>query len=230
MTEQDKPKFAELMTGLAEVFGDAVSKPGLELRFRALQDYGIEQVEKACVGVIQSRVYRNMPTVAEIIEHIGGKLDDIAEVEAAKVWRAVSQVGGYQSVVFDDPTTQAVIEQGYGGWIKLCEDTQEDQQKWFLKDFARIYKAYKRQNVEQYGRLAGLFELQNGANGFDHRIPPPMLIGDQQKALAVAAENRKALDPGEADAEIGAGVRDVVIAVAGTMRANETINDPGSQK
>jgi hypothetical protein len=77
-------------------------------------------------------------------------------VEAGKVLTAIARHGGYASVVFDDPVTQAVIVQAYGSWVKLCEECGvEEPEKWFRKDFAKTWAAYSRQGVQQHGHLPG---------------------------------------------------------------------------
>jgi hypothetical protein len=189
MTERDEARFAALMQGLAENFGVELSPPGIEMRFRCLAAYSIEQVEAMAMSVLSSRKYRGMPTVAEMLEHLGGgSVEDRAEVEAGKVLQAISQHGGYASVCFDDPVTQAVIQAGFGGWRRLCEEQKEADRKWFVKDFAKMYRAYTSQGVQRHGALAGLVEIDNCARGM--AAPKPVLIGDEEKARLVLEHGR----------------------------------------
>lgn len=193
MQDSDKARFLSAMTGLAECFGAEVSKPGLSLRFEALREHSIEAVEQACIAVVKTRKYTTMPTVAELLEHIGGgSTADRAEVEAAKVLRAVSQHGGYASVCFDDPVTQAVIQGGFGGWQRLCSEQMESERNWFIKDFTRMYRAYAGQGVQLHGHLAGICEIDCCAKGMPQRAPQPRLIGDPTKAQLVLEQGRTA--------------------------------------
>lgn len=186
MNEQDKGAFASAMTGLAENFGQSFTKAGLRMRFEALRQYPIEDVQRAAMSLLANRKYTSMPTVADFIEHLsGGPVEDVAEREAGKVLEAIRSVGAWRSVAFDDPVTQAVIEQGHGGWVKLCEEMTDDKLNWFRKDFVRTYASYKRQGVKQPGHLAGLVEIHNGARGLAHR-EPLALVGNPQQALAIA--------------------------------------------
>lgn len=177
MTDKDKARFAQIMAGVAESFGSPLSEAGLLVRYAALSEYSIEQVEMAAIECIKSRRFSSMPTVAEMIDFIGGRIEDRAEIEAAKVWKAVTDCGAYRDVVFDDAHTQAVIEYGFGGWTKMCGELLVDQQKWFLKEFMRMYGAYSRQNVRRGGVLTGLAVNKQ-----------PTLIGDPAKAQAVRDE------------------------------------------
>lgn len=178
MTENDKKRFAAIMAGMAESFNASISTPGLQVRFAAMEEFTIEQIEQACVSCIKSRRFSAMPTVGEIIEFIsGGRVEDVAEVEAAKVWKAVTEYGAYRDIVFDDAVTQAVIEYGFGGWTKMCGELKVDEQKWFLKEFCRMYGSYSRQNVRRGGVLTGLAVNKS-----------PVLIGDPAKAALVMAD------------------------------------------
>ncbi|GEB79765.1 hypothetical protein DDE01_11800 [Desulfovibrio desulfuricans] len=187
MTEHDYPRFAAAMMGLAENYGKTISDEGMAMRFQALAQYPVEAVTAAAMSLMVSRKYTTMPTIADFIEHIGGgAVEDIAEREAGKVVEAVKCAGPWRSVAFDDPVTQAVIEQGYGGWVKLCEELTEDKLGWFRKDFARIYAGYRRQGVQVTGHMAGLAEIDAGSKGGDYN-ERLVLVGAPQKALRVAA-------------------------------------------
>ena len=187
MNEHDFTRFSALMLGLAENFGQSLSSQGIALRFRALAEHDIDAVEQAALSLMLHRKYASMPTVAELLEHLhGGSAEDKAEVEVGKVLTAISEHGSYASVVFDDAVTQAVIVQAYGGWVKLCADCgTEEPEKWFRKDFARIWAAYSRQGVQRHGHLPGRTEIANGSKGCLNDIPTPVFIGNPDKARAV---------------------------------------------
>lgn len=187
MQQADFKRFKEMITGVAECYGQAVTAQGIALRFKMLEQFEFPEVEKAALSILASRKYTTMPTPADFLEHLaGGSAEDKAEVEAGKVLDAIKQHGGYNSVVFDDPTTQAVIHQAYGGWVKLCEDCgAEESEKWFRQGFAKSWAAYHRQGQKQYGVLAGRTEIQNTAIGRPEWTNPPRLVGNAEKARAV---------------------------------------------
>ncbi len=187
MTRADFNPFSELIQAVAECYGQTLSAQGVALRFKLLEQFEFAEVQKAALSVMATRKYTSMPTPADFLEHMkGGAAEDKAEVEAGKVLSAVSAYGGYASVVFDDPVTQAVVVQAYGGWVKLCADCGvEESENWFRKNFAKTWAAYSRQDVKQFGCLPGLIEITNHSNGQYEHIPQPKLIGDPTKAQVV---------------------------------------------
>ena len=187
MQQQDFDHFDSLMQGIAENYGQTITPEGIALRFRLLSPFPLEDVQKAAAGILCSRKYTTMPTVADFMEHLGGgSAEDQAEVEAGKVLGAIGRVGRYDSVVFDDPTTMAVIQNAYGGWPKLCEECgAEEPERWFRRNFAKTWAAYRRQGIQVFGALPGLTEISNTASGQLRFIPKPRLIGDETKARKV---------------------------------------------
>jgi hypothetical protein len=143
-----------------------------------------------------TRVYRSMPTIAEMRLAGSGSVEDVAQVEAGKVIGAIATVGAYNSVVFDDPVTVAVISQCYGGWVKLCSEITEDKKAIFLGQFRKMYVAYKNQGVRAASpKMAGMVERDNSAMGMIEHIPPPVFVGDHEKGQRLlemcAPENRR---------------------------------------
>jgi len=155
--------------------------------YMALEKYSIEDIERAFGYAMIGLKW--FPKPVELIEFIkygeggAGNLEDIAMVQATAVINAIRGVGFYKSVVFDDPVTMAVVEQGWGGWMKIC-DLRVDDQKWFIKDFIKIYKAYSNQGIKKYGHLIGYHE-DNNLSHWPEKVEPPVLIGDKIKATGV---------------------------------------------
>jgi hypothetical protein len=104
--------------------------------------------------------------------------------EATKVLNAVKRIGGYQSIQFNDPVTAAVVQEGFGGWPALCRDLLENgakggiEEQWFLKDFAKMYSAFIRQNRRLIGHLPGVHEISNTALGYQDEEHKVVLIND----------------------------------------------------
>lgn len=63
MKECDFSRFSALMLGLVENFGQSLSPQGIALRFRALVEYSIDEVEQAALSLMLNRKYASMPTV-----------------------------------------------------------------------------------------------------------------------------------------------------------------------
>ena len=209
MTQADFKPFSALIQGVAECYGQTLSAQGVILRFALLEQFDYAEVRKAALSIMATRKYTTMPTPADFLEHIsGGSAEDKAEVEAGKVLDAIGRHGGYASVVFDDPTTQAVIVQAYGGWPKLCAECGvEESEHWFRKNFAKTWAAYSRQGVKQSGHLPGLFEITNYSNGFFDYVDPPKLIGDPDKARAVLEAGQSTLMLAEGPVNIRGEIR-----------------------
>lgn len=187
--KETRAKFAAIMLGVAENYGQTITAEGGNLRFKALQAYPLEEIEAAAMSIMFSRKYTSMPTVADFVEHLGGgSIEDLAEVEAGKALHAIGRVGRYDSVVFDDPTTMAVIRNGYGGWPKLCAECGvEEPERWFRRNFAKMWAAYRRQGVRVYGVLPGAHEMANAAGGELAFVPQPRFIGNEEQARHVLA-------------------------------------------
>ena len=196
MQDKDLMEFSKIMYGLADNFSAMLTDDGIDMRYEALKEYDIELIKKAAHAIVKTRKYTKMPTIADFVEHIEGNPDDKATLEATKVWNAISQVGAYDSVVFDDPVTMAVIEQGFGGWVRICKgdgekDCGADQRVWFCKEFEKIYKSYRASGIQNFGKLIGLTESENLKNWFFKDIPAPKLIGDREKAAGVLSDGKK---------------------------------------
>lgn len=186
MTNEDLERFASLVYGLAANFGTDASKAMTGMWFRALKECSIDDFERAAMAILAQRKYAKMPTLAELIECMGGgSTEDKSEVQASKVLGAIRQYGHYSSVVFDDAVTMAVIDQGFGGWPRLCQELTEDQERWWRREFVHIYAAYQHQGIKRGGVLAGYLQWQNEMN--NRPISPPQLIGDPARAQKVQA-------------------------------------------
>jgi len=180
-------RFSTVMIGLAENFNATVSEIGVQMRYEALKDFDIEDIEAAAQSLLLTRKYTNMPTVAELKEHIqGGSIEDKAQVESSKVLTAISERGRYASVVFDDPITQAVIQQHYMGWPAICNQEIKDR-RFFLQEFQRAYASFARQDIKQYGLLPGQTHIQNQSidDPKGKFLPKPEYIGDKKAAEQV---------------------------------------------
>lgn len=218
-SRETRSRFAAIMLGVAENFGQTISPVGGELRFKALQNFSLAEIEAAAMTIIASRKYTSMPTVADFLEHLGGgSVEDKAEIEAGKVLEAIARVGGYNTVVFDDPTTMAVIQNAHGGWAKLCADCGvEESEKWFRINFAKTWAAYRRQGIQAFGSLPGKHEIANTASGQFAFIPAPRLIVDKHKAQKVLE-----MGPQEAPRQLSAGASSFEAAMHSLVPAEDS--------
>lgn len=177
MTHTDKPRFASILTALAETFDKELSEAVIGLYYGALRDLSIDAIEKACGACVLTATY--MPRPAEIRERAGAggvSVEDRSLMAWAEVHRATSRIGSYRSVEVYDPATAAAID-AMGGWPALC--LREDEAKWIERDFRALYKAFATQGLQSDGptRLLGIHEADNpGMTHVAGRIGGPKLL------------------------------------------------------
>ncbi len=123
--------------------GATFSSAGLKLRFEALKDFTIEQISEAAVKLISTHKYKNMPTTADIIEAMGGRItiEDRAEIEAGKVIDHLHRYGKMVIPEFEDPITKYLMSTRWR-YCSWAARVVEDELKWWLRDFVRAYKAH----------------------------------------------------------------------------------------
>ncbi len=185
MKPTDRPRFAGLMSQLAETYSKPLTESTLTLWWTLMREHEMADIERAAhAHMMDPERGRFMPLPADIVRIIEGGGGDRAALAWSKVRDAVRSIGPYRSVVFDDPIIHAVIED-MGGWVRLGDMTT-DEAPFRGKDFCERYKAYAvRREVPQYaGMLGGEHDMANRLQYAD-AILPPVLIGDHQRALAV---------------------------------------------
>jgi hypothetical protein len=141
---REKAAFSKIMLGIAENFSAQMSSPGLNLRFLALKEFSLEQIETAAMKILTSRKAMGMPTVAEFMLAINGdqRASDKAEGQAVEVIKQIRSVGSYGSPVFNDPITRALMCDRWS-FRSLCSMT-ETELKWWFKEFVDAYQASER--------------------------------------------------------------------------------------
>lgn len=220
MQQVDFQKFKAMIAGVAECYGQTLTAEGIAIRFKMLTQFEFPDVEKAALSILSSRKYTSMPTPADFLEYLGGgSLEDQAEIEAGKVLESIARIGGNSTVVFDNPTTMAVIQNAYGGWPKMCQDCGvEESEKWFRHNFAKTWAAYKRQGIQVFGTLPGRDEIANSASGHFTWIPKPLLVGDQAMAQKVLE-----MGPQEVPRQLTKGAVSFATVVQRTIPGNEAM-------
>lgn len=182
--QETRKRFASAISGAFVAVGkEAPPAQVLMVFFEVLKGYEIEEIERAVMGHLadpDSGMYAPKP--ADIVKRIDGNANSRATMAWAKVSKAITKVGQYDSVAFDDPLIHAIIED-MGGWVVICAST-EDEIRFRAAEFERRYRGYMVTPPLRYlTHLPGIFETQNVVNGYQPE--PPVLIGDRQKALAV---------------------------------------------
>lgn len=182
---EDRFAFAEMLSAVnATLERTELSAVQIGVYWDALVDYDLPAIREAL-----RRCLRNpdtgqfMPKPADIVRMIEGSTRDRAFAAWAKVERAMRTVGGYQSVVFDDPIAMAVIDR-MGGWPRLCE-TLVDDLPFRSREFEHAYRGIVARNeVPEYPpHLVGRHEIENRrVAGWEPRL---VFVGNPEQCRRV---------------------------------------------
>jgi len=144
MENKDAKEFSDIMLAIANNYpGTKFTSAGLKMRFEAMKEFSIDQISKAAVKIISIHKYNTMPTTADIIEAIGGRISvtDRAEIEAGKVLDHLRKYGKGVIPEFNDPITKHLMSTRwrYCSWAAYVI---ESDLKWWFRDFVRAYKVH----------------------------------------------------------------------------------------
>ena len=115
---------------------------------------------------------------------LAGTKTDRAMLAWGRAHEAMSSVGAYTDVVFDDPAIHAVIED-LGGWPKVCR-TEIKELGYLQHRFCEAYRAYVGRGKFDYPkRLGGDRSPDSEYIKFGRQVPKPAVIGDVQRARLV---------------------------------------------
>jgi len=194
MVKEDRPKFLDMLMGTYETLSTKKEEPSeflINIYWKAMEKFSFNDVEKAFNTAINTLKF--FPKPVELIELItGGKdnLEDRAQIEAMKVLQAIRRIGGGDSVKFEDPVTTAVIKTGFNGWVQLTADLLVENEKWFAKDFCKIYATYARQGIKSSAHLPGIVEMDNIARGYGNHIPEAITVEKYVKELEMVKQRQ----------------------------------------
>lgn len=185
MQQHERGAFADLMTNVMAYYGKDVSDFLLSVWWDAFERFEMQQVSKALQKhACDPERGQFAPKVADIVRVLQGTATDRALIAWGKVHEAMSAVGAYTDVVFDDPAIHAVIED-LGGWPKVCRMDLKEL-SYLQHRFTESHRAYtERGQFEYQRRLAGdrSPDYEYARNGIP--LPRPALIGDRERAVAV---------------------------------------------
>lgn len=183
MQSTDLTEFTRVLSSVSSLYGKPMSKALMALYWAALQGFALAEVKRALQAHVNdpdSGQY--MPKPADVVRFLQGDSRTQALLAWSGVVKAIREVGGYNSVVFDDPVIHAVIRD-MGGWVMLCQ-VRVDELPFREREFTARYAGYVGHAPGQYPQqLTGMLAHQNALGGFD--VEPPVCVGDPQKALQV---------------------------------------------
>lgn len=179
----DREAFLQVLTGLSVLYQQPFNAVLIDLYWQALQRFAFKDVKSALEAHISDPDKgQYLPKPADVVRYLVGSRDTKALAAFSKVTQAIRRVGGYQSVVFDDPLIHTVIED-MGGWMLLCQMTQKEL-AFRMQEFIQRYAGFITHPPTSYPKqLVGLTEHHNRLSAYP--LAPPLLIGQPDKALAV---------------------------------------------
>ena len=185
MKPSEKTAFASLITDVLAYYRQDASRFTLDLWWQACQSFEMEQVSKALSTHAmdpERGVYP--PKVADVVRVLAGTTTDRAALAWGKVLGAMSAVGAYSDVVFDDPAIHAAIED-LGGWVKVCRGELAEL-SYLQHRFCQAHKAYTGQGQFEYQRrLIGDRAPDDDFIRHGLPLPRPAVVGDRATALQV---------------------------------------------
>lgn len=185
MEPTDRKAFGSLVTDALAYYRQDASRFTLEVWWQGCQPFALEQVAKALTAhALDPERGQFAPKVADIVRVLAGTSTDRAAIAWGKVHEAVSAVGAYTDVVFDDPAIHAVIED-LGGWPKVCRTEMKDL-SYLQHRFCESHRAYTGRGKFEYPRrLTGDRSPDSEYQRRGLELPRAALVGNRAKAQAV---------------------------------------------
>jgi hypothetical protein len=166
MQEKDKKEFATILMTLAECFTgkDKPSKPLMEIYFRALFEYDIEDIQGACNILVRTWTFHFLPKPADFIKHIVGSEGDQALEQWQYVLEQISSKG-VNRAEFDTATTKAI---NACGGMEAIGHLNVDKLTFKCKEFIENYKITSRREQQALSGV-GMKELMDGIKDYDEK-------------------------------------------------------------
>lgn len=175
----------KLVTDVMAYYRQPVSEFVLQVWCQACQPFTLEQVSKSMTAHVtdaERGVYA--PKVADVVRVLAGTTTDRAALAWGKVLGAMSAVGAYSDVVFDDPAIHAAIED-LGGWVKVCRG-EVAELSYLQHRFCQSHKAYTgRGTFDFQRRLIGDRSPDADYARKGLPLPRPAIVGDPEVARKV---------------------------------------------
>ncbi len=163
MEKHDAERFGELITALAAAFGREADQATQLGYWLGLKDLPLDAVEHAIMQAM--RECEHMPRPVELRRgagHIG--TPERAVIAFGAVSKAIRAHGHRPSIDFDDKLINAAVR-NLGGWGHVCALPSEEFEKWWRKDFERVYSALCQAgaSADACRALPGLDESENSS-------------------------------------------------------------------
>jgi len=182
MSPNDRRRFVALLTGVHSFYRQDITDFAVGVWSRSLEPYAIQAIERAFDAHARDpKAGAFMPKPADLIRLLDGTHEDRAAIAWSKVYRAITSVGGYATVAFDDSAIHAAIVD-LGGWPAMCAGTI-DELPFLQRRFCAAYTTHAKAGSPHPPKLLGAHDIANAVQGYGTQ--KPVLIGDEAAALAV---------------------------------------------
>lgn len=194
MQPTDKKDFALLIAGVYAYHRQPCSDALIGMYWRGCQRWSMEQVKRAVDQLTyDAEAGKFPPKIGDLTRVLEGTHTDRAAIAWGKVHGAMSAVGAYSDVVFDDAAIHAAIED-LGGWVKICRG-EVSEISYLQHRFCQAHKAYTGRGVFEYQRrLVGDRSPDSEYLKKGLPLPSPAIVGDKELA-------RKVYEGGSAEAK-----------------------------
>lgn len=185
MKPNDRAPFAALIAGIYAYHRTPISDAIIGVWWNGCQGWSLEEVTKALnILTHDAEAGKFVPKIGDITRVLQGTTTEKAALAWGKVLGAMSAVGAYSDVVFDDPAIHAAITD-CGGWMKVCRGDLKELS--FLQHrFSQSYKAYTERGSFEYPRMLGGDRSPDAEYiKFGRPLPKPAIVGDPARAAKV---------------------------------------------
>lgn len=185
MKDIDRAEFSILIAGIHAYHRQPISDAIISVWWNGCKKWGLEEITKALdILTSDAEAGKFPPKIGDITRVLAGTTTDRAALAWGKVLQAMSSVGAYSDVVFDDAAIHAAIED-CGGWVKICR-SQTEELSYLQHRFCQSHKAYTGRGVFEYQRrLMGdrSPDLEFEKRGM--KPPKPAIVGNIEQARLV---------------------------------------------
>lgn len=185
MKPHEAEKFSALLTDVLAYYGKDCSEFTTNVWWEAMQSFDFEQVASAIQKhATDAERGQFAPKVADIVKALQGTTTDRAAMAWGRAFEAMSRVGAYSDVVFDDAAIHAAISD-CGGWPKVCR-TDTAELSYLQHRFQQAHKSYTERGTFDYPRLLGGDRSSDDEyKKIGMKPPAPKIIGDVARARLV---------------------------------------------
>lgn len=183
MTNDDRARFAEMLLAVYTLYGKdrEFSDVVIGLWWGSLEAYDLPAIREGLTRHVKNPdTGKFLPRPSDVIAMLGGTTLDSALLAVQTFEKALSGVGTYMTVAFEDPLIHVVVEE-MGGWVALGRITDKD---WAFRrtEFLNRYRSYKlRGELPAFRpKLIGIIDGENGSRGYEVNDQYLRLVGNPE--------------------------------------------------